>query len=390
MAAARMALALAAVCCAFACSKKFQEEDKINQDIDPMKFTGAGEVENNFSSKATSPLTTGFMVSAYKSYGNAAKQQTVMDRYSVEFKVDGWSNSKQWNYVGVNGQTLKYWDYSNFPYRFNAVAPCPANPQAFTLSDNAVTIPATYLSQACADGSVTPADAEPYLLAQVQRNNDGTDRDVYAGRAANTGSTSKNRDVALPFHHLNSKVRFGMYTTDLFATEVRMYVKNLSVSVASADFVTKAGGYSASGADSWYQPDGASGFTGLTRTAAGHTLLTYTGGASVPENDLRQWQFKKNAYMFLCPDGLMQIPQEGVKLCVSLDLMKEGQTEPYREYRNVPIKLETGEDTFHWQPGYIYSYYLVIGPFEGLSLQFTAVLTPWDELAGNLSTDLEQ
>lgn len=353
---------------------------------DPMRFTGA---EQTAQTRASSALTTGFCVSCFKAFDTAG-QQTVMSTYQVNYVEDAWSNVHSWNYVGVNGQSQKYWDYANFPYRFQALAPCPSSLTGFELTDRQLTIPAAYLSQTCVNGMVTPATGvEPYLLAQVQRNTDGTDMDILEGKAINQGSTTKDRDVALPFHHLNCKVRFGIYTTETWPTEHSLYIDHLTIQASNAGgFVTRADGYKASGTGSWKMHG--QGFTGLTTSSDAVTLLTFDGGPNVPGNDLSKCQGRSSAYMLQCPDGLVQVPQNGVNMTVSFDLMKGDEV--YATYRDVPIKLENSTDlNFDWLSGNIYTYYLVLVDFvDHLELSFTAVLTPWEDLSGSMDTDLEK
>ncbi len=82
-------------------------------------------------------------------------------------------------------------------------------------------------------------------------------------------------------------------------------------------------------------------------------------------------------------------------MTVSFDLMKE-EGDVYQEFRDVPIQLifnvePTVRDEFNWQSGYIYTYYLVLGEVENkLEITFTATLTPWEDVTGSLTTDLEQ
>ena len=86
----------------------------------------------------------------------------------------------------------------------------------------------------------------------------------------------------------------------------------------------------------------------------------------------------------------MQIPQDGVKMTVSLKLLTADKTD-YKTLVDIPIKLDDNTDVFNWKPGYIYTYYLVIGGIpEKLEIEFTCTLTPWEDISGSLSTDLEQ
>ena len=400
------ALSACAVMCACATDTIVKEEDDDTpESFDPMNFTC--QIQDDVPTTATraTALTTGFMVSTYKSYAVSGKQQTVMDRYTVEYKTSGtaWDGNVRpyWDYTQVSGQIQRYWDFSNFPYRFHAVAPCPADKSAVKLTDKEVRLDKGYSYQTVTDGVVSPsnADAEPYMLAQVHRAADGVDTDILAQddqhRNINTSSTSLNREVKMPFHHLNSKVRFAVYCLSPWVTANYLYVKDLTVNVTSSDFVTSASGFEATCTESssWRPDVSPFGFTGLTKAASSSTLLSYSGmsnGTPLQDNDLRENQTQKTANFLQCKDGIMQIPQDGVKMTVSLKLLKANHND-YKILADIPIKLDDNTDVFNWKPGYIYTYYLVIGGIlDKLEIEFTCTLTPWEDISGSLSTDLEQ
>lgn len=395
---------MCASCASDTIVKEIEETDQ--NGTDPMKFTCqvTDDVPQSGSTRASSPLTSGFMVSTYKSYAEST-QQTVMDRYTVEYKTSGtaWDGNVRpyWDYTQVSGQIQRYWDFSNFPYRFHAVAPCPDNKSAVTLTDKEVKLDKGYSYQTVTDGAVSPKNdvAEPYLLAQVNRSQDGTDTDLLAQdeehRQINTGSSSLNREVRMPFHHLNSKVRFAVYCLSPWVTANYLYVQDLTVTVSSADFVTSASGFETTCTESsnWRPSSSPYGFTGLTKDGTHPVLLSYTGvdsnGDPLQDNDLRENQTQKTANFLRYKDGIMQIPQDGVKMTVSLKLLKADQT--YKTLADIPIKLDDNTDVFNWEPGYIYTYYLVIGGIpDKLEIEFTCTLTPWEDISGSLSTDLEQ
>ena len=401
-----LALSACAVMCACATDTIVKEEDDDTpESFDPMSFTC--QIQDDVPTTATraTALTTGFMVSTYKSYALTDKQQTVMDRYTVEYKTSGtaWDGNERpyWDYTQVSGQIQRYWDFSNFPYRFHAVAPCPADKSAVKLTDKEVRLDKGYSYQTVTDGVVSPsnADAEPYMLAQVHRAADGVDTDILAQddqhRNINTSSTSLNREVKMPFHHLNSKVRFAVYCLSPWVTANYLYVKDLTVNVTSSDFVTSASGFEATCTESssWRPDVSPFGFTGLTKAASSSTLLSYSGmsnGTPLQDNDLRENQTQKTANFLQCKDGIMQIPQDGVKMTVSLKLLKANHND-YKILADIPIKLDDNTDVFNWKPGYIYTYYLVIGGIlDKLEIEFTCTLTPWEDISGSLSTDLEQ
>lgn len=376
-----------------------------------MNFTCKSDAGAEQDTKAAQPLTSGFMVSTFKHY-DTPQQFTVMERYNVEYKTSGtaWDGNVRpyWDYTGVDGQYEKFWDYSAFPYRFNAVSPYPAVPSDVILTDKELRLQnATYSMQTVHNGLVSPenAAAEPFLVAQVQRNADGKDFDYmatsigkepYEGpKEINATSYARNRYVALPFHHLNSKVRFGIYCTAPWVTAHPLYIEGLTIKVASSDFVTQATGYRADGIPSkgysWYNGTANSGFQAPARVAdPGTQLLRFDGGKEVADNDLSLHQGRSSAYWLQCPDGIMQIPQTGVQLWASL-VLKTMDGAVKKTFTNVLIRMEDGTTTYDWVSGYVNTYYLVIGDIEDeLEIEFTCTLTPWEDVSGSLSTDLEQ
>ena len=416
----QVTLAALAVLLFISCSNGAIIEDIEEIDIngkDALNFTCLmedSEKEHN-TTRAAQLLTTDFIVSTYKAY-SLTTQYPVMTDYHVEYKTSGtaWDGNIRpyWDYTKVTGQYEKYWDYSAFPYRFHAVSPYPTDPAHVTITDKALTINAPYKMQTSLNGMVTPTDreAEPYLAAQLQRNNDGRDYDLLATNhplEINTGSQTRNRYVALPFHHLNSKVRFGIYSTSPWTTANPLYIEGLTISVYSPDFVTAASGYTSPGTTapgaatvlgssaseySWYLGTGNSGFTDLVFSSfpAETQLLRFDGGKEVTDNDLSLHQGRSSAYWLQCKDGLMQIPQENVTLCVSFNLRTMDGT-VYKSYNDIPIQMEDGTRQYNWLSGYIHTYYLIIGEVDhSLEITFTATLTPWENVTGSLSTDLEQ
>lgn len=403
--------------------------DKVLEEIpeidlngtDPLKFTTMAvdnEAQQNTRANRQPSLTTGFMVSTYKGFLQP-NQQTVMTNYNVEYKTTGtaWDGNVRpyWDYTQVPGQYEKYWDYSAFPYRFHAIAPCPDDATGYILGDKQLKINAPYYYQTChnglvqtrqADGTVTDAPAEPHILAQVQRNQDGTDQDLLARDPEkvdlnNDGAHTLNREVWMPFHHLNSKIRFAVYSLNPWVTANYLYIQKLSINVTSSQFVTAANTYQAmlstdTDTDNWRPDTGTTGFTGLTyKNPSEHAapLFQFDGGKDVPGNDLRECQNQKTAFWMQCPEsGMMQLPQENVQMSVTFKLMNDNGV--YKKFTDVPVAIEHPDGTYQllhaWQPGYIYTYYLIIGGTEGLEIQFTCTLTPWEDVTGSLSTDLEQ
>ena len=422
LAGVRVALAALSVLFLFSCSSKdvLEEIEDINTDsTDPMRFSCQMD-QGTPQQRATSTLlTTDFLVNTYKAYATS-KQQTVMPNYHVEYYTRGnaWSGTLQhfWDYTTIEGQYEKFWDYSNFPYRFHAVAPYTNNQARVKMDDHNLSIHAPYYYQTCLNGTVqtrkadctlTTEEAEPYIAAQVHRGTDGKDTDLLAIDPAkanvNNTTTTRHREVWMPFHHLNSKIRFAVYSLHPWATENLLYIKDLTIKVTSDNFVTAATGYEAScggtGTNddpytSWRDLSANSGFKGLTRKPALSlpTLFTFEGGRNVAGNDLRLAQTQKTAFFLQCTEGIMQLPQTNVTMTVSFKVYDQND-QVYLTFTDVPIEIEI-DGTYHpyhtWQSGYIYTYYLILGGIgDKLELSFTCTLTPWEYVNGSLSTDLE-
>lgn len=383
------------------------EKENISGSTDLMRFTITQEQQSKAAtSRASTPLETGFMVSCYKHY-DTANQQTVMPQYEVRHHTSGtsWDGNVRsyWTYDDVSGQYPHYWDYSAFPYRFNALAPYPQNTAGYELLDKKLVIPTAYYAQTCTNGLNTPTDrvAEPHLVAQVQRNTDGTDYDLMGEPSIiNNASTTKSRDVWMPFHHINSKIRFGIYHATAWLTANKVYIKDLVINITSPQFATQAAGYAATGNATWRIDTGNSGFTDLSyvnpTTLMPYQIFRFDGGVEVEDNDLTERQTKQTAYFLHCPNGIMQIPQEKVQMTVSFDLYTADHSF-YKSFRDVPVRTELENEpgvyqySFDWRSGFIHTYYLVLGKLDdSLEITFTATLMPWEDITASLSTDLEK
>ena len=203
-----------------------QEEDVDDGSV-PMQFSQAVmSAPVRRAASTTNYLTQGFLVSCWKGFGSA-KKSVVMDKYEVKYKTDPWANLSKWDYVGSTTegyrktQIERYWDSNAFPYRFYAISPCPAADSIdkyFKLTDTELVIPTTYVYQTCNNGVLT-AGSEPYMPAQVECPDGSNVKDIdllnntviNKDRTQNGATTNYERYVALPFHHLTSKVRFAIY-----------------------------------------------------------------------------------------------------------------------------------------------------------------------------------
>lgn len=350
-----------------------------------------------------------------------------MDKYEVQYQTNAWYNNSQWGYVSDGAhqfyqtQYERYWDYSNYPYRFYAISPCPPYSEIgnFVLTDKQLTLPETarFQYQTCTDGLLSQG-AEPYMPAQVSRNPEGKDHDLMATnddnsypKEINIGSSTLNRHVALPFHHFTSKVRFAFYCQDLGEQDydATLKVSDVEVKVISPSFTTEANGYSttlsatpsATSTGTMISGD----FTQRT-TGTDVTLLTMTTDGDAT-NNMRRAIDRKTAYWTKCKTGMLQIPQKGVQMQISFKvhgkMMDNVIIDAYHgqivydeetnttSYNNLLITIDDGlTDTFEWEENTIYTYYIVVSRYFLHGITFTATLTPWEDVNGSLSTDLEQ
>ena len=402
-----------------ACSSDstIREEDEDDGSV-PMQF-GQAEMSASVtrSSSASSYLTQGFLVSSWKRFGSN-NQQVVMDMYEVKYTTNLWSNLSKWDYVGTTSdgfyqtQIERYWDNSAFPYRFYAISPCPAADEIgeFTLDDTELTIPTTvtYAYQTCNNGVLT-AGAEPYLPAQVACPDGSNVKDVdllnntviSKSSGQNGATTAYDRYVAMPFHHLTSKVRFAFCNSCDKQTPADFYLYNVKVKVVSDNFITEGIGYTADLANG----DMLHGsFTGTaTATTADGKLLLQTDDTR--QGDLNQATDRENAYFCECADGMLQIPQTGVKLTVSFDvygleytsdiISEDGHIVYEKDakimhYKDIAIEDEENNiDSFDWESNYIYTYILKVTDFCPLSISLSAELTPWTDVYVTIETNLE-
>lgn len=375
--------------------KELDPVKNITESTDPMRFSTQDSDLESSATKASTPLREGFMVSCWKSFGDS-DQQTVMGDYQVIYKTSAWYNSSQWGYVGSAGefyqdQYEKYWDYANFPYRFHAISPAPVSGgskiSGFRLTDSELVIPTSVefkmqtLSNVGGVLTVQPASTaspkpEPYIVAQVHRDELGKDTDIISGLQINDASDTKNRSVAIPFHHLTSKIRFGIYTTSLGTASA--LISDVKVVVKSSDFVTSAKGYR-SDLSSNNMLQGA--FTSTVKSTSTDLVLVDTGSTGLTGNDMADCKSKTTAFWCGTKDGLLQIPQENVQMYISF---KVGT----REFSGT-ITVDSNS-LFTWTENNIYTYYIIVSSLIPLEIEFTATLEPWQDISGALETDIEK
>ncbi len=335
----------------------------------PMQFSQAA-IDSPAKARAASRgtmLEQGFLVSCYKN-STSTSPRLVMDSYEVQYLRGGWNNSQtSWDYVGTTPdfykpQVQRYWDGSALPYRFIAISPCPTHEAitAFTLTYKQLRMPssAVYTHQTCTNGATT-AGAEPYVVADT----------TYSDYIDNNNQVKK---VALPFHHLTSKVRFAIYTS----ASAPISVRHITIQAErQGGFITSAHSYQATltGTDNraWK-----GGFTKTTNEQSACTLLTDATGVEKLSIE------KSKPYKFNCENGLLQIPQQGVKLTISLEVNGVERTVPITIQENGNTK-----DAFTWQSNMIYTYILNVNS-NGI-IVCSAELEPWQDVQGSIETSLE-
>lgn len=403
-----------------ACSSDatIEEEDVYNGEI-PMQFSQAAISAPLTRSASTSYLTQGFLVSSWKGF-NTGKQFLIMDKYEVKYQSDPWNNLSKWDYVGstkdgyYKTQIERYWDATAFPYRFYAISPCPSSADIadFTLSDTRLTIPTsvTFAYQTCNNGVLT-AGAEPYMPAQVECTDGSNTKDIdllngnafiSKDRTQNGATTLYDRYVALPFHHFTSKVRFAIYNNYEKKTPSDFYLYNIKVNVISGDFITEGKGYTADLANE----DMLHGtFTATTKaTAENEKTLLQTDDTK--KGNLNVAVDKEHAYYCENKDGMIQIPQQDVRMTIAFDVYGLDYEDDFTSadgtvvydkasktihYTNIVIKdNKTNTDSFTWESNNIYTYIIKISEFYPLSIDFSAELLPWTDIYGNIETNLEQ
>lgn len=412
------------------------------EEHDPLTFSVASS-STSVSRAASHELEQGFLVSTYKLYGSE-QQQKVMDRYEASYLTTNNYHGSKWNTVGEAGaapdyfyqtQYERYWDLSAFPYRFHAITPCPKTSvntliTDFELSDKELTIPkissTIYKSQTSTNGKLNQDYIpDPYMIAQVERDANGVDWDLLQPQFEADGTlkatktkiseTTANftRAVPLRFHHINSKVRFAIYTTVTNFPAESLTISNAKITATNplgpweGEFIYQYQGYTASLAnatDNFFD----TGDLTNPKSATSYVLLDNTPNENKKTADLKDATSREKAYFFdipstkvgekadgtpiyddittesgtVTPGGLLQIPQKGVELFVEFDINNE----------HYSFQLEVnGKKTFDWRASCRYTYYIVVKHLVPFEIAFTATIEPWVTVtSSNIDTDLEQ
>ena len=410
-------LAVTALLLSSCASNKLMEEVKEVDTRTPMVFGASATADAAEVTKATAleSAHTDFKVGVWKNFGTVA-QQNVMDGYQVDYtstqKTD-YGDGYNWYYEGVNGQLLRYWDLSAFPYEFRAVSPYLT--EASIMSDG-ITVSKENLFRAQMllndTYNVTSAESEGCVVAHVSRKLEGTeyqDSDVIKGTEINTANKANaTREVHLPFHHLMSKIGFRIFIDNPqpLHDDYEIYVKDITISVVNEEksFITASSTYSVSGT----QNLGIGTFSDNTTATGECNLLEHDveypykeDRGSGPVNVNFHYHLNRESAFDLTPDCLLQIPQSGVKLRVKLDMETRG-VEAYNEdfaFDSI-LRLETLNDTdipedvmgdlWTWEPEKKYIYYLHIRNLHGHEIVVhTCEILPWDEVqTSDISVEL--
>ena len=118
------------VLCLLSCSEAKDDIPSKNPDVPPtpnanmISFSSSDsnwqEGETNTRATELETLYKDFIVYGYKNTSINSEQQTVMDRYKVQWD----ENTNNWEYILPDlNQHMKIWDYSAASYRFFAMAP---------------------------------------------------------------------------------------------------------------------------------------------------------------------------------------------------------------------------------------------------------------------------
>lgn len=339
--------------------------------------------------RASSPLTTGFLVSTYKWLGS--EKQTVMPKYEARYQ-----SPNTWNLYGsisdgfYQQQDERYWDLSANSYHFYAVAPA-TNPQGVTLTDTQLHLPADsqfeFHNETCTNGTLNNDGKETHYVAQIERQMingqeaHDYDRLLTGENEINTTSSTPTRAVALPFHHLISKVRFGLYTSVPQLPDDTWKIKSVTVKAknSSGNLITQANGYD------------------VTLSSTNDNLLkgrfstTYSSDSEVTLITTNQEMLlnqctKQNPFYLQCENGMRQIPQGNITMEVTLVWSRAGGGD---ETITKVLTPPDGATTFTWEPNLFYTYYIVITETENIEIVLTASVTEWSTITIDINGSLE-
>ena len=369
-----------------ACSLDSTVQDEVdNNNRTPMTFgTSITASESSFTRGATT-LKADFKVGTWKNYSQA-NEQVVMNGYKVEYSED--ATTTRWNYEGVNGQMLRYWDLSAFPYEFRAVSPFF---DGVTISNTGINLNRPFQAQTYIDDTynVTNYDVEPCVVAQVCRKKNGTeyeDRDQIKNQEINTNEKANAvRKVHVPFHHLISKVGFRIFIDEPqpSSTDYRVVLKSVKISVVNAEnqFITSSKSYTATNDQGLIRGT----FAENTKATGEFTLLQHSEYA---EKDMCDYLKRENA-LDLCPNFIQQIPQQNVQIHVQVVIQTDHMVKGTVDYSDTVTydrvlsldKTSATRNRFTWEPDTRYIYYLHIPDLHNNDILLdTCEILPWDDV----------
>ena len=216
---------------------------------------------------------------------------------------------------------------------------------------------------------------------------------------AEAPAAEEGKGIENPFTAIEAgfKSLYNNYKKELPAT---LTLTNLQIKAASDNFVMAGDSYSAD----LTKTDMLHGsFTNSTYATDVQKVLLQTDATKIC--DMKVAVDRDHAYDCENPAGLLQIPQQNVKLTISFDVIGVKYKEDFANttnggkitytkatetvhYENVPIGDSNG--LVSWAPNTIYTYVIKVNEFYPLSIDFTAELTPWSDVEGTINTNLEQ
>ena len=378
------------------------EKEQVIDTRTPMVFGATTSVTAKENTASSAPAFTraaletvydNFKVSAWKAFGQGG-QQNVMNGYKVQGSAASGGGTYKWDYEGIvaGGQTqvLRYWDLSAFPYEFRAVAPYL---DGATITPEGLTINATFQAQEMLNDVYTPpaTAAEPCVVAHVSRVHDATsyaDTDGIKQTEINAAAKADGtRSLLMPFHHLMSKIGFRIYIDNPQPSSVehiddyKIFIEDVEITVQNATdgFITKSTTYTATNTQGLQKGV----FSGNTTTMDEFKVLDHKEYHLTTQN--LHYHLNKEQAFDMTPDCLLQIPQGGVKVHVKMKIHTnhvepEEQNFYYDSWLSLD-KANTAGDTFTWEPGNKYIYYLHIPNLHGHEIFLnTCEVLPWDEV----------
>jgi hypothetical protein len=313
---------LGALLCASCTSSGVSDPLPINDSNITMSFGMARQDIITKSAAALEDTHTSFAVTAYKRFGAVSGQQTVMLDYQVHYDA-----INKWTYDNIDGQFLKYWDLTSFPYDFCAVAPYS---DKISVEGNTFSLPSgndgIFESQTCTNGVLSPTAAnlkEPFLVAHVERKQtaasawkdydrmNGAELHSFSSFTNGTANgTTENAEVPLRFHHITAKVGFRLYVSGTYASaDDYPMLSAATITIGKTSYITSGTGYKVTVAKETNMFDGA-----FTSTAVTDNPTLVSDATPANKQGLSNYTDKASAYDLGCADGMVVLPQGNLTL----------------------------------------------------------------------------